>query len=92
MTLEEQLKEFPEEFTLAMEKAKELQFSDVVNYALEVFDLKNDVTNMSEDDFKSLVIFLRQVYNFGFYGGVSFTLDPESFIKTNLPDNKEEAK
>lgn len=92
MTLEEQLKEFPEEFTLAMEKAKELQFGDVVNYALEVFDLKDDVKNMSEDDFSSLVIFLRQVYNFGFYGGVSFTLDPESFIKTNLHNNKEEAK
>jgi len=92
MKLEEQLKEFPEEFTLAMEKAKELQFGNVVDYAIEVFDLKNDIDSMTDDDFRSLVIFLRQIYNFGFYGGVSFTLDPESFIKQNLPNDKEETK
>ena len=39
MTLEEQLKEFPEEFTLALERAKELQFPKVVNYGVEVFNI-----------------------------------------------------
>ena len=43
MTLEEQLKEFPEEFTLALERAKELQFPKVVNYGVEVFNIKDDV-------------------------------------------------
>ena len=76
MTLEEQLKEFPEEFTLALERAKELQFPKVVNYGVEVFN--------------SLVLFLRQIYNFGFYAGVSFTLDPESYIKNYSEDNKNE--
>ena len=90
MTLEEQLKEFPEEFTLALERAKELQFPKVVNYGVEVFNIKDDVEKMSDEDFNSLVLFLRQIYNFGFYAGVSFTLDPESYIKNYSEDDKNE--
>ena len=90
MTLEEQLKEFPEEFTISLERAKELQFPKVINYGIEIFNIKNDVEKMSKDDFNALILFLRQIYNFGFYAGVSFTLDPETYIKTYGENDKNE--
>ena len=37
MKLEDKLKEFPDEFTLIMEQAKELQFPNIVDWGLKIF-------------------------------------------------------
>lgn len=85
--LEENLKRFPEEFALVMEEAKEKQLVKVISFVLKEFELQNDVKSMTEQDQSSLAKFLRQIYEFGFYSGVNFTLDPEEFMKDD--DNKE---
>ena len=93
MKLEDKLKEFPDEFTLIMERAKELQFPNIVDWGLKIFGVEDDAKQMSDKEFKSFILFLRQIYNFGFYAGVNFTLDPEDYIKTyTIEDNKEETK
>lgn len=85
--LEDNLKRFPSEFALVMEEAKEKQLVKVISFALKEFELQDDVKSMTDQDQSSLARFLRQIYEFGFYSGVNFTLDPEEFMKDD--DNKE---
>lgn len=85
--LEDNLKRFPSEFALVMEEAKEKQLVKVISFALKEFELQDDVKSMTDQDQSSLARFLRQIYEFGFYSGVNFTLDPEEFMKDD--NNKE---
>lgn len=79
--LEDNLKKFQPEFALVMEEAKERQLVKVISYALKEFNIRNDVDEMSKDEQSALAGFLRQIYEFGFYGGVNFALDPEEYMK-----------
>lgn len=87
-TLEENLRQFEPEFTLVMEEAKDRQLLKVISFALKEYEVKNDVANLTDDEKKSLASFLRQIYEFGFYAGVNFALDPEEYMKDNDKEKK----
>ena len=83
MNLEKQLKNLPEEFTIALEQAKGLQCDKTINFLLNLYNLNNEITSLNNNDKRSLIILLKHIYNYGFYGGVSFALDPVEYIKSN---------
>lgn len=83
MTLEEQLKDLPEEFTMALEYAKDLQLTKVIDFALKTYEVKDDFDKLDDETKTIIVLFMKHIYNYGFYGGVSFAIDPDTYIEDN---------
>lgn len=88
MKLDDQLKQYPEEFTLALEYAKNLQCESVIAAVLKKYGIIDEFDNMDKENKVTMAMFLRNIFIYGFYSGVNFTLDPEEFIKSN--EKKEE--
>lgn len=83
MSLEEQLKKLPKEFTIALEEAKGLQSNNTIDFILNLYKVKNDVLSLDDKDQHLLILMLKHIYNYGFYAGVSFALDPTEYIESN---------
>ena len=88
--LEDQLKNLPEEFTYIMEEIKDKNFDNILSYILEQYEIDKQFNEL-EDNFKAdFTTFLKQLYLFGFYSGVSFTISPYDYVK-DLNDKMEES-
>lgn len=76
-TLNDQLKELPDEFKLAMEEYREIHFLDVLKLINLAIGKENDFDLLSEEEKSKLIAIFSILHNYGFYAGVSFTLDPD---------------
>lgn len=76
-TFKEQIEELPPEFTLYMEEYREDHFKDLIRLAYKEFDLEKEFNLMTVEEQNKVVEVFKVFHNFGFYGGVSYTLDPQ---------------
>lgn len=76
-TFKEQLEELPPEFTLFMEEYREDHFKDLIKYVINVFELEKEFKNMTTEEQNKTIELFKVFHNFGFYGGVAYTLDPQ---------------
>lgn len=81
LKLEEQLKNLPEEFTLVMEEIKDKNFDSALSYILEKFNVSKQLEELDEETKNDFILFLKQLYIFGFYSGVSFSISPYDYVK-----------
>ncbi len=85
----EQIEELPEEFLIALEEYKEAHFVDTVAYALSLLGENNDFSKLSDQEKDGLLEIFRVLHHYGFYGGVSFTLDPDQeYVSPNQKNQK----
>lgn len=89
LKLEEQLKQFPEEFTLIMEEIKDKNFEPSLTYILEKFNVSKQLEELDEETKNDFILFLKQLYIFGFYSGVSFSINPYDYVKDIYKENVE---
>jgi len=75
-TLNEQLKELPEEFVVEMEQQKKDRWIDVYNYLIKYFDIQEEIDEVESEGFP-LKDFFKKIHDMGFYGGINFALDPQ---------------
>ena len=75
-TLNEQLKELPEEFVIEMEQQKKDRWIDVFSFLVNYFDIQNEIDEVEAEGFP-LIDFFKKIHDMGFYGGVNFALDPQ---------------
>ena len=73
----EQLEEFGPEFAIAMEKYRETHFGDMFRFLVHSFKLEKELKSMNNNEQEEFINMCKMMHNFGFYGGVSFTLDPD---------------
>jgi len=73
----EQLESLGPEFGAAMEKYREGHFGDMFRYIVHIYSLENEIGRMTPDEQQQFIDICKILHNFGFYGGVSFTLDPD---------------
>lgn len=76
-----QLSKLPSEFSLEMEKQKQDRFEDVLKTLVKVYNIEDEFDKSNETERNNLISIFKAFHDFGFYGGVSFTLDPD--IKYN---------
>lgn len=76
-TFDEQLAELPPEFAIFMEQYREDHFMDLINLIDKEFNLSEELKEMTVDEQNKIVEIFKVFHNFGFYGGVSYTLDPQ---------------
>ena len=77
--IKEQLKELPDEFTIEMERQKEERWEDIYNFVVDYFGCEKDIEEL-ENSF-SMKLFMKMLYELGFYSGVNFTIDPDEKYK-----------
>lgn len=82
----EQLQNYPEEFSKAMNVAKDKNINSSLEFILNKLRIMNEVNDMSDDDREGFIDLLKMVYSFGFYAGVSFTLDPDKYLEDKEND------
>lgn len=73
---EEQLSLKGEEFKKEMESQKDERWPLVLDYLSHNFGCDDDLKGDTEESKKTL-IFLKQIWDFGFYSGINFALDPD---------------
>ena len=72
----DKMNEMPPEFIIALENYRELHFNDVLYYLFKILGDKNDFFSMPQETQEVLMNLFMKLHNWGFYGGVNFTLDP----------------
>lgn len=83
-TIEEQLKELPEEFIIEMERQKNDRWVDVYDFVKKYFNCEDAIEETENNGFP-LEKFFKTIHDLGFYGGVNFALDPqEEYILNNF--------
>lgn len=87
-TFKEQLESVPQEFTVYMEEYREAHFIDLIAMLNREFNLSQLIEDMSEEEQDAVIKIFKTLHNFGFYGGVSYTLDPQQLY---VPKYTEEA-
>lgn len=75
-TLNEQLKELPEEFVIEMEQQKKDRWEDVYKFIVKYFNIQSEIDEVENEGFP-LKDFFKKIHDFGFYGGINFALDPQ---------------
>lgn len=76
-SFKQQLEELPPEFTLFMEEYREDHFKDLIKLVTNEFDLLKEFEQMTTEEQNKVIEIFKVFHNFGFYGGVSYTLDPQ---------------
>lgn len=90
----DQLKNYPEEFIKALDIVKYKNFEVFLTNALKKFNIVEEFNKMPGEDRNAAYELFKRIYVYGFYNGVSFTLDPDKYfdeaIKDYPNDNSEE--
>lgn len=82
--LEDMLKELGDEFCQVMEAEKESNFENVYNLIIDTYNLKDEITKLENNNNEPVISFLRAFYNFGFYTGIKFMLDPDDLNEETI--------
>lgn len=85
-TFKEQIEALPPEFLIALEKYKELHFQDTLAYIFLLLGSENDFFKLSEERQSELLELFISLHYWGFYGGVSFALDPDQEYEVKYSD------
>ena len=80
IALTEQLKQYPE-FAKAMQVAKDKNIDSAIKFILNRYRLQEEWNSMKYEEQEKFMDFLKDVYSFGFYDGVSFTLNPDKYLE-----------
>lgn len=89
-TFKDQIEELPPEFALYMEEYREEHFTDLIKLVTKEFDLIKEFEQMTLEEQNKVIELFKTFHNFGFYGGVSYTLDPQQrYIPKYLEDRTE---
>jgi len=80
----EQLEEIGPEFAIAMEKYRESHFGDIFRYLVYTFKLESELAKMNDQEQQQFIDMCKIMHNYGFYGGVSFTLDPDKEYEEHI--------
>ena len=88
ISLYEQLKQYPEGFAKAMQLAKDKNMKSSIDFILNQYKLHDEWEKMKYEDQESLIDLLGDIYSFGFFGGVSFSLDPDKYLEEENKDDK----
>jgi len=87
--LYQQLSKYPEDFSKAMQIARESKQQSVINYILDYLNYKNEWDKLKIEEQSKLTELMTMLYSFGFYDGVSFSLDPDKYLEVYYKnDNK----
>lgn len=81
LKLADQLKKFPEQFTLIVEEIKDKKFESALTYIMQEYDLIESFNDLDEKSKEDFFIFLKRIYIFGFYSGLSFGLNPYEYAR-----------
>jgi len=88
LDLYNQLAAFPEDFAKAVQIARESKQQTTINRILDYLHYKNEWDKLSFEEKSKLDELMVMLYSFGFYDGVSFSLDPDKYLDVNLKNNK----
>lgn len=88
-TFQQQLESLPGEFTMALDEYRETQYHFILDVILAKYGLAEAIQNMEIDDQQALFDIFESFHNFGFFGGVSFTLNPDVKFGEVLKENQE---
>lgn len=89
-SFKEQIEELPPEFALYMEEYREEHFTDLIKLITKTFNLIEEFEKMTIEEQNRVIEIFKAFHNFGFYGGVSYTLDPQQkYIPKHLEDRTE---
>lgn len=86
----QQLESLPGEFTMALEEYRESHYHYILNTILKQYKLDEYIKTLPIQDQQGLFNLFESLHNFGFFGGVSFTLNPDikfGEVISNINDN-----
>lgn len=86
LSLFEQLKEYPEEFIKALDIVKYKNFEIFLTDALKRFNVVEDYNKMTPEERNGAYELFKRIYVYGFYNGVSFTLNPDKYFDEAVKD------
>jgi len=89
ISLIDQLKDYPEEFIKALDIVKYKNFEVFLTNALQKFNIVEDFNKMSPEDRNGAYELFKRIYVYGFYNGVSFTLNPDKYFDEAIKDYKD---
>lgn len=89
ISLVDQLKDYPEEFIKALDIVKYKNFEVFLTNALQKFNIVEDFNKMSPEDRNGAYELFKRIYVYGFYNGVSFTLNPDKYFDEAIKDYKD---
>ena len=92
ISLVDQLKDYPEEFIKALDIVKYKNFEVFLINALQKFNIVEDFNKMSPEDRNGAYELLKRIYVYGFYNGVSFTLNPDKYFDEAIKDYKDNTR
>jgi len=84
LDLYSQLSAFPEDFAKAMQIARESKQQSTINKILDYLNYKEEWDKLSFEEKSKLDELMSMLYSFGFYDGVSFSLDPDKYLDINV--------
>lgn len=87
----DQLKNYPEEFIKALDIVKYKNFEVFLTNALKKFNIVEEFNKMSGEDRNGAYELFKRIYVYGFYNGVSFTLDPDKYFDEAIKDYPNDA-
>lgn len=77
----QQLESLPGEFTMALEEYREAHYHYILNLLLHYYKLDEYIPTLPIEDQQGLFTLFESLHNYGFFGGVSFTLNPDVKFK-----------
>ena len=92
ISLVDQLKDYPEEFIKALDIVKYKNFEVFLINALQKFNIVEDFNKMSPEDRNGAYELFKRIYVYGFYNGVSFTLNPDKYFDETIKDYKDNTR
>lgn len=92
ISLVDQLKDYPEEFIKALDIVKYKNFEVFLINALQKFNIVEDFNKMSPEDRNGAYELFKRIYVYGFYNGVSFTLNPDKYFDEAIKDYKDNTR
>ena len=82
--LENILEELGDEFCQVMEGEKESNFESVYNLIIQTYDIENEIKEIEQKSKEPVIAFLKAFYDFGFYTGINFMLDPDDLNEETI--------
>lgn len=82
--LENILEELGDEFCQVMEGEKESNFESVYNLIIQTYNIENEIKEIEQKSKEPVITFLKAFYDFGFYTGVNFMLDPDDLNEETI--------
>jgi len=89
-TFQQQLESLPGEFTMALDEYRETQYHYILNIILEKYGLVEYIQSLPISDQQALFDIFESLHNFGFFGGVSFTLNPDLKFGEMLKEHEDD--